>query len=183
MPDTQAGDGRVMGAEPVNDELEVGFDSRFERRWHRYEIGGRILMTLVVVAGLAGLLGSGPFSHRTLHFASGRLAAIDFEPITRFDTPTQVTFHLRTAANPALATPVDLRLSSNIVEPFGLQHALPAASFQRASHGDIVLKLPVADSDDDLIRIIGKPTQFGLIRMFAQVDDGPRLTWIQFVLP
>jgi hypothetical protein len=43
--------------------------------------------------------------------------------------------------------------------------------------------VPVADSNDDLIRIVGKPTQVGLIRMFAQVDDGPRLSWVQFVLP
>jgi hypothetical protein len=179
----QAGEQRLMGAEPVNDELEVGFDSRFERRWHLYEIAGRIVMSLVVVAGMAGLLGSGPYSHRTLHFPSGRLAAIDFEPITRFDTPTQVTLHLRAATGPDGDRPVEVRLSSNVVEPFGLQNAIPSAIRQRAAHGDVVMTLPVADSDDDLIRISGKPTQFGLIRMFAQIDDGPRLAWVQFVLP
>lgn len=183
LPDTHAGDQRVMGAEPVNDELEVGFDSRFERRWHVYEIAGRVAMTIVVAAGLAGLLGSGPYSHRTLHFAAGRLAAIDFEPIARFGSPTQVTFHLRTQADPATLAPVELRLSSNVVEPFGLQTSLPEATRQRAAQGDVVMTFPVAGSDDDLIRIIGKPTQFGLIRMFAQVGDGPRLAWTQFVLP
>jgi hypothetical protein len=183
LPDVQADKQRVVGAEPVNDELEVGFNSRFERVWHRYEIAGRVIMTVVVAAGLAGLLGSGPFSHRTLNFPTGRLAAIDFEPITRFDTPSQVTFHLRTAAVPSLDTPVQLRLSSNVVEPFGLQHSLPVATSERSSHGDLVLTVPVADSNDDLIRIVGKPTQVGLIRMFAQVDDGPRLSWVQFVLP
>ena len=184
MPDTHSDNPRILGAEPVNDELEVGFNSDFEARWHRNEIIGRVILVIFVGAGLAGLLGSGPFSHRRSTFPDGRLAAIDFEPIARMDTPTQVTFHLRrSVAQPDADDTVRLMLSSNTVEPFGMQRSHPASGHQQASGGDVVMTVPVADSGDDLVRIIGKPTQFGPIRMFVQIDGGPRRSWSQFVLP
>ncbi len=183
MPDTHSDNARTIGAEPVNDELEVGYNPAFEAGWHRNEIAGRVVLVIFVIAGLAGLLGSGPFSHRRITFPAGRLAAIDFEPIARMDTPTQVTFHMRAQKDQTNADPVRLLLSSNTVEPFGLQRSHPTSDQQLASGGDVMMTIPVASNRSNLIRIIGKPTQFGPIRMFVQAGDGPRLSWTQFVLP
>lgn len=174
----------LVGAAPINGEIEVGFDQRFERRWHYYEIAGRVVMIIVVAAGLFGFLGSGPFSHQRVDFPYGRLAAIDFEPITRFDTTTQVTFHLRPDAGEQAAGIVRVRLSSNTIEPFGLQHTHPASEQQEAANGDVIMTVPVdARGKDDLIRIIGRPTQFGPIHMTVQIDGGPAHHWTQFALP
>ncbi len=58
MPDARGDIARrepaKRGADPVNDELEVGFSSDFETRWHRYELAGRVVLGAVVLAGLAG---------------------------------------------------------------------------------------------------------------------------------
>jgi hypothetical protein len=47
-------------------------------------------MVVAVVAGLLGLLGRGPYSHRALTDVSGRIA-IDYEPVARNGTATQIT--------------------------------------------------------------------------------------------
>ena len=49
----------MRGADAVNDELEVGFDERFEHRWVWAERAGRVVMVLFVGAALFGLLGHG----------------------------------------------------------------------------------------------------------------------------
>ena len=187
MPD--AGE-TLRGADPVNDELEVGFDSQFETRWHRWELAGRVVLAVVVVAGLAGLFGSGPFSHRSATFASGGISRIDFEPIARFGTPTQITFHLRpgSGASNALGNGqshcVDLTLSSAFIEPFGLQDTQPKPLLTTAVSGNVVLTvLAREDGKEPLVRVTGKPSKVGPLRLTAQFGHEKPVKITQFVLP
>jgi hypothetical protein len=71
----------------------IGFDQKFEKEWRKLEIGSHWVMVLFVLAALAGVFGRGPFSHRTHKTSDGRLA-IDFEPLARWGTTTQLTVHL-----------------------------------------------------------------------------------------
>ncbi len=177
---------KLRGADPVNDELEVGFNSRFEERWHRYELAGRVVLGVVVAAGLAGLLGSGPFSHRRTVSKTGGIAAVDFEPIARFGTPTQVTVHIRPGMGGAApqGRRVDLRLSSAFVEPFGLSGSHPAALQERAAGGDVVMTLVTQDDGQDaLVRVTGKPSQVGPIHLSVQLGHDAPVRFTQFVLP
>lgn len=56
---------QTRGAAPVNGDLEVGYDERFERRWYDCQIVALPCMATFLLACLAGLLGGGPYSHRT----------------------------------------------------------------------------------------------------------------------
>ncbi len=47
----------MQGADRVNDELEVGFDEKFERQWLWGQRAGRIVMVVITAAGIAGLWG------------------------------------------------------------------------------------------------------------------------------
>lgn len=119
MPDTH-----LRGADAVHDgELEVGFNEPFERSWRRAEQVGRVAMLLVVVAGVAGLMGKGPFSHRTSATADKALA-VDREPVARYGTATMVTLHLDMAK---LAPGHDwtVHLNGAFVEPMGLHEVAP----------------------------------------------------------
>jgi hypothetical protein len=182
MADTQI-QARALqrGASPVNDELEVGYDARFERTWHRAEIAGRVVMVLIVAAGLAGLFGRGPFSHHTEATAARTLSA-DFEPVARWGTPTDVTLHIRPP--PGDQHEVRIRLSSQFVEPMGLSGTLPRAEVERAAGGDLLLTLSLPPAPTEaLLRIKLNPIAIGPVSLFAQVDGGERLTWTQVVLP
>jgi hypothetical protein len=179
MPDTQ-----LRGADAINDgDLEVGFDERFERSWGRVESVGRIVMALVVAAGLAGLLGRGPFSHRTSATPSGALS-VDREPLVHYGTGTQVTLHIDPAR---IAPDADglwiVHLNNVFVEPMGKQRVTPQPVDEAADGRGIALAFRLDPSKhDDLIRIMLQPTEVGPQSLVADVGS-ERLEWEQWVLP
>jgi hypothetical protein len=165
----------------VNDEFEIGFSPAFENRWHTAELAGRVVMILVVVAALLGFAGEGPFSHRTIA-APGHDFAVDFEPVARHSTATQVTFHLHP---PPGAATVHLFLDSHFVEPMGLLRTDPRAMASQTSGSGLLLTyaVPPGAAGDQLVRLVAQPNQVGPIALSASVDGGPRLAWTQVILP
>lgn len=161
MPDTH-----LRGADAVHGgELEVGYNEPFERAWRRAEQVGRVVMLLVVIAGMAGLMGKGPFSHRTSATASGALAA-DREPITRYGTGTTVTLHLDTTK---FAPDHDwtVHLNHAFVEPMGLQQITPMPLRQAAEGGGVALTFVLGPGERDaMVRLMLKPSGSlpGLVR-------------------
>jgi hypothetical protein len=169
----------TIGASRVNDEFEVGYNSRFEKRWYLAEQVGRLVMLTVVVAGLLGLLGRGPFSHRT-HEAPGLLFAVDFEPIARWDTPTQVTLHLRP---PVGADQVSVDFTTRLIEPMGMSEVWPKPLRSETTPDGLRMTFGVTQRPGDmLVRISGKPHAIGRVPLWAEIG-GTRLDWGQFVLP
>lgn len=177
MPDTH-----LRGADAVHHgELEVGFDEGFEHSWRRTQQVGRVAMLLVVAAGLAGLMGKGPFSHRTSATATGALAA-DREPVARYGTSTTVTLHLDTTKF-APGHDWAVHLNNAFVEPMGLQGALPAPLRQAADGGGLVLTFAFEPGEPEaLIRLMLKPSGVGLAHLAARVGS-EAIEWNQLVLP
>ena len=171
---------RLRGADPINDELEVGFNQPFEEGWLRAEFVGRIIMVLFTAAGLAGLLGHGPYSHHTAKSAESGLA-IDFEPIARANASTQVTFHID---NPTEQKTMDLFISTNVVEPMGLQHILPDPVSSKVVQNGVVFTMGVPSGTIDAeVRIVLMPDTFGPHQLEARLDDHAPLKWTQFIVP
>ncbi len=171
----------MRGAEPVNDELEVGFNADFELRWHRAEMAGRVLMLLFVLAAVAGLLGNGPLDHQTRYASPGALH-VDYEPTVRYGTGTQITFHI--GSEHAGADITHLFLSSSFVEPFGLQQISPQPLRSQATHAGMVLSFPLPPGASDvLVRVMAKPGAVGPVSLLARDGNGVKLSWTQWVLP
>lgn len=170
----------LRGADPVNDELEVGFNLAFERRWWRAEFIGRLVMLAFIAAGLAGLMGRGPYSHHTLQTRAHDFA-VDFEPVARNGTSTQVTLHLTA---PRSARPVTVTINSAFVEPMGLGQIIPRPSSQTAGHAEIAMTFNLPPGEPDaLVRFILTPSAVGPVELSAHQDDREGLRWTQFVLP
>jgi hypothetical protein len=170
----------LRGASAVDGELEVGFDRDFEKFWAGAETTSHVVMALVVFAALIGLLGHGPMSHRTLWTANGRLA-VDFEPIARFGTSTQVTLHL--SSPPGEVRPTRAVLSSSIVEPMGLQQIIPAPMASAAFGRELAYTFNIAEGKDSgLVRIVLKPGVVGPVNLYAKVGTD-MVSWTQWVLP
>jgi hypothetical protein len=173
----------------VDDELEIGFDQKFERKWRRLELASQVVMGLFVLAALAGLFGRGPFSHRTYRTADGRLA-LDFEPVVRAGTTTQITVHFFTPegskpTGEGAADPARLFVSSTVMEPLGLQRVIPQPDGAKAVAGGAVYQFAIpATADSAAVRFMLKPSGIGLVS--AEVSDisrGRSLAWRQLVLP
>jgi hypothetical protein len=170
-------DSAPRGADPVNDEFEVGYDEGFERTWRRAELTGHAVMLLFVIAALLGLFGQGPLSHRSARTPNGMLIA-DYEPIARHDTSTQLTFHLSTNDDPlAPHSPnamhrVQLFVSSTIIEPLGLQYILPRPVDTEAVGGGIVYSFNIPPGrNTGLVRFVLKPSIVGRVRIDAHAGD------------
>ncbi len=175
-------DAPLRGADAVNDELEVGFDEPFERRWRVVEHLARGGMLLIVLAALGGFFGEGPFSHRTHKTPDGRLA-VDYEPLARFGTTTQVTLHLSSSAADGTIGHVRVFVSTVLVEPLGLQKVLPTPDSTEAVGGGIIYTFAVPPGvDSALVRFQLMPSTIGPVRVDAHQGD-EALTWTQWVLP
>jgi hypothetical protein len=171
----------MRGADPVNDEFEVGYNARFEGRWYLAELVGRVVMAAFVGVALSGLLGRGPFSHATNVSADGGLA-VDFEPVARFATPTQITLHVRNEND----TPreVAVFLQSRIVEPMGYSRSVPRPIGALVSHDGMTLRYAVAPHQTDArIRIEAQPSGIGPVHLSADAGPGARVGWTQVVVP
>ena len=170
----------MQGADKVNGELEVGFDEAFEKRWRRAEQAGRIVMVVFVVASLIGLLGRGPYSHQTKKLDDLSLA-VDFEPVARSQTGTQVTFHLKNSTDqPTL----NLFIGSKMIEPMGLQRILPQPVTTQAVPGGLLLAIAVPPQTGDAsLRLVLMPVDIGRTELVARLQGHASLHWTQVVVP
>ena len=170
----------MQGADRVNEELEVGFDQPFEKKWLRAEQVGRVVMVLFVAASIAGLLGRGPYSHSTQKSADAS-TAVDFEPVARSQTGTQVTFHIN---NESGAPSVNLFIGAKLIEPMGLLHILPQPVSTHAVPGGLLLTVAVpAHTHDAAVRLMLMPVGIGPEYLVAQQEGHDVLHWTQFVVP
>jgi hypothetical protein len=174
----------MRGADPVNDELEVGYDEPFELRWFALERAGHLLMLVFVGAALAGLMGHGPFSHRSLAASDGSLR-VDYEPVARFGTPTQITLHLSSPPDPAGARPeAAVHIGTPAVEPLGLQQVIPQPLRTIVEADGMTMIFPVPPGQTDLlVRLQARPTATGPIAVTAHEGSGRPLRWTQYILP
>ena len=180
----------VRGADRVNDELEVGYDEVFEQRWNVAQNVGLVVMVLFLLVCVSGLLGRGPFSHRTAS-APDKSLQVDYEPAAREGTPTQVTLRLPNTSE----TPVQVSvfLSGNMAEPMGLSRTVPDAVSTMVGTQGLVLRFVVAPLQADAkIRLDAMPASAGIVHLQAwtgadaQVDlPDPKhsVHWTQVVLP
>jgi hypothetical protein len=163
------------------DELEVGFDERFETRWRRTELLSHLVMLAVVLVALAGLFGRGPASHRTVISPDGSLT-VDYEPICRYGTTTQVTIHLDTrmlAGRPVAA----LTVSPPFAEPMGLQQILPEPLDGASGITGTTYRFAAKLSDPQvMLRFVLKPNTAGPVTLRARYAHAD-VAWTQWVMP
>ena len=69
----------------VNDEIAVGEDLDFQRKWWRFENAVWVIFTLIIVLDLCGVFGRGPIAKAERHSADGSID-VKYERIERTDS-------------------------------------------------------------------------------------------------
>src|ERR1700683_711381 len=77
----------------VNDEVAVGEDLDFQRKWWRFENAAWVVFTLIIVLDLAGLFGRGPIAKAERRSADGTID-VQYERIERSYLPSMLDSHV-----------------------------------------------------------------------------------------
>lgn len=162
--------------------LDVERDERFQRREWKWQRGGTILLVVVVVAALAGLLGTGPLSWTERDSPDGVVTAA-FDRLTHHEADDTMTL----AFGPEAVSDGTVTVELTGTWPGGvdIQGISPQPVEQRAVPGGLVLVVAVDDVDrvDRVEVTVGFRAQaYGPLRGEVTVA-GRSVAFSQFVLP
>jgi hypothetical protein len=107
----------------VNDEVAVGEDLDFQRKWWRFENAAWVVFTLIIVLDLAGLFGRGPIAKAERRSTDGTID-VRYERIERTNSPSILTVQFAQSA--IQDGKVKLYVSQSLVKELGTQRVIPA---------------------------------------------------------
>jgi hypothetical protein len=118
----------------VDDEIAVGSDLQFQRRWWRFERCIWTLFTILIVLALLGGLGRGFLARAHYRMPDGSVD-IEYERITRFGAPSVIT----ATFGPEVVHDGRLRfwVSDDLVKRLGNQRIIPQPAESVLSDGGI----------------------------------------------
>jgi hypothetical protein len=161
------------------EDLELQTDESFQRNEWRIQRVGWIVWFLVIVAGLIGLLGSGPMSHQEISAADGSLA-IGYDRYLHYHHPTQLILSPGEIAADELRIKFDQalldRLQVERIEPEPLKAEL-------IDDGVIYTFMQKPSSQNVKVIFHVDYERFGASRGTVEVVGHEPLTLKQFVYP
>lgn len=122
-------------------DLQVPQDEEFQRREWRWERAGWAAMAALLVAGLAGLLGSGPASWARAEGSAG-LVEVEYQRVTHHEADDSLTLTL--APRAAQTGTVTVEFTGSWVAGVDVQGITPQPSEQLAVPGGVALRCPSA---------------------------------------
>lgn len=141
----------------VHDEVAVGEDLDFQRRWWRFERIVWAIFGIIIALDIAGVFGGGPLSHATVKSSDG-LLNVKYERVERYSTPTIMTIDIAAAA--IHNQQFQLWVSESAVKPLGNQRVIPQPQTSELIDHGILYTFPAGE---------GKPTTV----QFALEPSGP----------
>ena len=159
--------------------LEIAQDLDFQRReWIVQRIAWGIVV-IILIAGLAGLLGAGPLSHAQ---ASSGPLALDYERFVRKRAPTQ--FDLTVAPEAASDGEVALWLDQALLEKLDVERITPEPTAMEATPDRVVYRFVLADPEQPAaVTFHLEPAEPGAVRGNLGLVDGQELAVAQFIYP
>ena len=118
----------------VNDEIEVGEDLDFQRKWWRFENFVWILFSLIIVLDLSGFFGRGPFAKAERRTADGTID-VRYERIERTESPSIIS--IRFGQTAIVDGKIRLYISESLVQELGTQRIVPAPLTSEVGNGGL----------------------------------------------
>jgi hypothetical protein len=125
----------------VNDEVAVGEDLEFQRKWWRFENAAWIIFTLIIILDLCGLFGRGPLAKAERRAADGAID-VKYERIERTDSPSIMSIQFGPSA--IREGKIRLYVSDSLVKPLGTQRVIPAPESTLIGDGGLTYTFPAS---------------------------------------
>jgi len=168
----------VTGVEQVGD-LEIGRDVEFQRRQWAVQRVAWLVMTLVVLAALAGLLGAGPLSDTSAQAGPLRVEYGRFE---RRHAPEEL--ELEVAPGVANDGRIEVWLSTDYLDTIELEGMVPEPARVTADGDRMVYSFEVGDADQPVTVLVPlEHDVVGLTEARLGLVDGPELAFWQVIYP
>jgi hypothetical protein len=123
----------------INNEVAVGEDLDFQRKWWRFENAAWVFFTLIIVLDLAGLFGRGPIAKAERRTADGTID-VKYERIERTDSPSIMTIAFGPSA--IQDGKIQLYISNSLVKSLGTQRVVPAPGDTVIGEGGLTYTFP-----------------------------------------
>jgi hypothetical protein len=161
--------------------LDIDTDLAFQRRWWMAERVAWVLLSLLLIAGLAGAFGGGPLSRaRTSDFEGG--VFIEYERFARLRAPTELRVSVVKLFGQDGALRV--RLRSDYARSVEIHDVVPAPQAVVVEDSETVYTF-AAESLRQPVEVIFRlnPQQWGRLPCSVAVDGKPPASFVQFVYP
>jgi hypothetical protein len=162
----------------IENELAVGEDLEFQRRWWRFERIVWVVFAAIIVLDLIGVLGRGPLAHARTKTADGAMN-MTYDRFLRFQTPSIITIHF--GRNALQGGKVQLWVGDSLVDSLGNQRIIPQpASSVLQGHG--ILYTWPSGNEPDSVSFALEPAHPGvqhfIIRLPALNDQIGRAVFV-----
>lgn len=127
----------------INNEIAVGEDLLFQRRWWRFEQIVWWIFGCVLALNIVGLLGRGPLSGASAVATDGSLR-VKYERIERFDTPSMLRVEF--GPNTLKDGKLELWISESLVRDLGNQRIVPQPQNSTLDSSGLVYTFPAKDT-------------------------------------
>lgn len=149
---------------------EIGEDKLFERRWRVVQSTAWGALTAFVIAGLAGVFGSGPLSRISTRSSSG-LAQVEYERFARFETAAELTVRIDPRAQAEGQSTV--LVSGALLDALRIEQTSPRPTWVRASPGSELFAFAAADAARGIsIRLHEEPRHSGYFSSRLEIGNG-----------
>lgn len=163
------------------EDIEVGCDLDFERRWWRIQRIGWFVLVLLLIGGVVGLFGHGPLSKATLN-VPGSDSRICYERLARRETPS--TLELRLGKSALVSGLVRIRLNQTLVEKMQLKQIVPAPlKAEPLADGVRFIFQTDPTRGSAFIYFIENPTTPGFVDAEVVIEDAEPVHFRQFIYP
>jgi hypothetical protein len=171
---------RVEDSVPkVENEIAVGEDLEFQRKWWRFEqIIWPVLLALVIWDVLGGF-GRGWLA-KAKASTPDKAMILDYERIARASTPSVMTFNFNDAA--IHNGRIILYISDSVVKPLGAMRLAPQPALSSVGDGGITYAFD-ASKGPAVVQIQLEPSFPGRHRFTVRLEGEPPVIGSVFVVP
>ncbi len=163
----------------VNEEVSVGEDLQFQRKWWRFERFTWSLFALLIVLNLAGAFGRGPLAHYQLKASDGSID-VKYERIAREETPglLDVQFGPSVIQNGK----IKLFISQSVVEELGNQRVIPAPETTAVGGGGLTYTFAATNLPAS-VQFALQPAKPGIFHFVIEVVGAQPVNGTVVVMP
>jgi hypothetical protein len=163
----------------VNNEIEVGEDLDFQRKWWRFENLVWLIFSVIIVLDLCGLFGRGPLAKAERRAGDGTID-VKYERIERTESPSILT--IRFGQSAIVGGKITLYVSQSLVQGLGTQRVIPAPLASEVGKGGLTYTF-LASKPPASVDLALQPSSPGMYEFTVGVAGAEPLHAKVFVVP